>query len=321
MSLFFCSARSSGSGFSWDLTNDTVGDNTQAYVALVAFVGVVLAQVVAVVGLAVKQSIDARTTALAASKLELDRRAQEAKETEERLTRERLSVEVALRAIEVLETSGSHTAPSPKIGGALVTLAMLLEQVELSLALLAETWSRRTISPGSAVLVVRQAWDRCPPETGYRGRAEDNAHWATALLFQNAATLGHEDGMTEWPVSHDWTQVPRQVWWSAVWVLVAVATEVVDHSRPDEEIMARLTGAATTSTNASPPDHDVSGVAVEALRDLLNLHADPSTDSDFVKFAREAVETEAARMHFDGREEWLKTQDRRLLRDLRMWRS
>jgi hypothetical protein len=117
--------------------------------AVLALVGAFLAAVVSIIGLVVKHAIDIRTE---------ERLATEAQRSAilQREAENRLSLEAAISAVQLLATqSGSPSLPIQR-AGALITLSSL-GQHTLTLALASELLQRNELEPSTAAVVLEHA--------------------------------------------------------------------------------------------------------------------------------------------------------------------
>jgi hypothetical protein len=103
-----------------------------------AFAGTLLTGAVSFVGLILKQATDARTADEAAN------------------AEDRLRLEAAMQAAQLLSTADAKRADQATTAGAILALARL-GQSELAAALLSELWEQERISDGAGVLIVNEA--------------------------------------------------------------------------------------------------------------------------------------------------------------------
>lgn len=156
----------------FDLQKKATARNAQVYAAVLGLVGGFFATALTFVAALLKHSIDVRTLG-------------QARETEQRLR-----LETSIRAVELLTENGREASPSRQ-AGALFVLGSL-DQLDFALALLAEIWPKRDISPMAAVWVVNRALMSQDEQTQIDGALQ---------LVSNADTLKDTSALScyEWP--------------------------------------------------------------------------------------------------------------------------
>ena len=157
---------------------DTRTSDAQIYAAVLGLIGGLIATSLTFVGVLLKHSIDLRTVG-------------QAKETEDRLR-----LETAISAVQLLTEGGKPSVPSRQAGAVFVLAS--LNQLDFALALLGEIWHRREISPGAAAWVVNRAL--------VHGNEEIQIA-AASHLKNNAEHLAESDMCWEFPACLDlkWT--------------------------------------------------------------------------------------------------------------------
>jgi len=159
-----------------------------------ALAGVVIAQVVAVVGLALKRSVDDRTIALseqAERRLQLDAERNLVSKAAEA---HRQRVDTTIRAVQLLGGEDAKSQRSRNAGSALAL--SILGETEFALALIGELWAEDQVDASAAVMVVNDSL------------VADQANlqeWAANTLLANADKLSNRtDGGFAWPESLSW---------------------------------------------------------------------------------------------------------------------
>jgi hypothetical protein len=153
-----------------------------AIAGALALAGTALTTSVTILGLLLKQSMDARTLRL-----------QEDNAMREGASQRRLQLDAAMQTVKLLSLADGTPAPLVQTSGALIALANLGE-VHMAVALAAELWPKAHVSSSSAVHVVDLAL--ATPD-------RDLQMSAAVLLHANVARLDTGPDRFEWPSALD----------------------------------------------------------------------------------------------------------------------
>jgi hypothetical protein len=173
----------------FDFDKRVTAGNAQVYAAVLALLGGVFATAFTFAAALLKYSVDVQTLRQA-HETEL-RTAGQADEAEQRLR-----LETAIRAVELLTEDGKEALPTRQ-AGALFVLGNL-NQHEFALTLLGELWPRNEVLAAAAVVVIDRALLSGNPQI------ETDA---ALLLAANARSLVQSSSCYEWPscISFKWT--------------------------------------------------------------------------------------------------------------------
>ena len=223
----------------WQAPEDTTG---RLLIAALGVTGVAVTACVALIGVALRHSIDRRTTQL--GEIESARA-----DTEQR----RLRTETALRMVELIDATIDTEAGTARASAGVLMLARLGE-IELAIDIVGELWPHNRVSASAAVGVIDDA---------LASRLSTTSQAAASLLVSNVDKLDAGDHMYEWPeTAHDaWPATLPQV----TRVLLCVALGQWLARRPaisDSDFRVKLVREASSVD----PDEQVRRIAKESSR-------------------------------------------------------
>lgn len=272
------------------------GADARVFAAVFALMGALFGALLTFVGALLKHSIDTRTVELAK---QTERRLQ----AEGRQTEARLTLDTAIRAVDLLSSSDGAKSPSTQQAGALFALTQL-NQTGLALALLAEVWPREDVSPEAALWVIDQALRSDDPIAQLE---------ASNLYLENAARLriSNEAGfqipacaVNEWPLRlpyfvrlnmiaayiHALATGSRKEWSDSIVGGLIFAFNQIRMTDPAIEIrdaatmvLATLLKEVTYDLLAGEPGE--SPLDVEQLKEEIQVEAERASPHDFVRSA------------------------------------
>jgi len=204
-------------------------------VAILALIGLLVSETVAIVGILIKDSVDQRLADLREIELGNTRVAEQRNHQLAEAEAQRNRTDVSIRAVELLSTAEGDGNPRRASGaiGALLSLG----EIDLALILISEMWPDRKISDRSAFLVISRAFEDGPDRFKLHTTA-------AAVLHENIDRVFDPDdrhGSYTWPFRlwehprHLPTSVRMSIVWAAHRWLLA---EVRDHQTPGAPVAA-----------------------------------------------------------------------------------
>jgi hypothetical protein len=168
--------------------------NAKVLVAVLALVGVLFTETVAVLGLLLKDSVDQRTADLRVRELRQSELESERNHLLARNDQQRNEVDVVIRAVNLVGEN-NQLSNAHQVGGAVMAL-QTLGHIDLALALVGDLWPDQGITDSVGMAVVKAGL------VDSSARAQTDAAY---LLYANAEKIRIAKGY-DWPVKNfpDW---------------------------------------------------------------------------------------------------------------------